>query len=979
MALRVMPAPAEEGDENAVRRTAFGREVRDALAHLHDLPYLQTHPLAGAVRLDVARRGETVGWVLQRALGDALERLRPAAEGGPPRARRTFEVLHLRYVEGLAVGEVCGRLGISKTEYQREHSRGLEAVIALLRARRSPAHQLGDPPVAAALPPLDPPPAGQFGDLLRGYRRAAGLTQEELAARARVSPRAISDLERGQPSRRCWDTVQLLAEALHLEPAERARLEAAARRAGPPFPQAAGPRMGDGAATPGPNLPLPLTSFVGRERDTSEIKKMLRTARLVTLTGAGGCGKTRLALHLAADVASAYADGVGLVELGAVADPMLVSQTVVRALGLRHGRDYPILTTLVRYLRYRHMLLVLDNCEHLIDGCARLVEALLQSCPRLAILATSRQPLGIGGEASWRVPPLATPEPGPALRHGEDVGEELKRYAAVQLFVDRATAVLPSFRLTAQNAPAVARVCQQLDGMPLAIELAAAAVKALTVEQIARRLDDRFRLLTLGSRTALPRQQTLRATLDWSYDLLDEPEQILFRRLAVFVGGFTLEAAEAVCSGPGQDPADVLPALIQLVDKSLVPVQEENGDARYRLLETVRQYAWGRLVEAGEAEATRGRHRDWYIALVGPAELEWWGAKQLAWLNVALAEYDNLCAALAWCREADAEAGARLAGALWQFWQIRGEWVEGDGWLGTMLALVQGPSLARARALLGAAFLCRPLDAPRSRQLSEESLKLFREHGDRRRCGLARHNLGILASMAGRLAEGRTLLEESLADFRAAGDEAGAAMSLRDLGLCAQRQANPEQAGALYEQSLALARERGDHWNLAGTLRLVAEVAREQGEVARSRSLAEEALARFRAVGYKGGVSVVFADLGNLERAAGDYRRARQYLFEGVKISRETGTDWCTWRFLCLLGILAIREDAVARGVRLLGAGAEGIGFVTLYPMERADLETGLEGAQRALGEVAFAAAWAEGQAMTLEQTIAYALEEGGG
>src|SRR5918997_3914016 len=369
-------------------------------------------------------------------------------------------------------------------------------------------------------------------------------------------------------------------------------------RGGNKSPVVAFPRIRSPERLLSNNLPLQLTSFVGREREIAEARDLLAEQRLLTLTGPGGCGKTRLALKAAAELAERFEDGVWLVELASLSDPALVPQTVAFALGMREQPGRLLTDTLSEYLELKKMLLVLDNCEHLVEACAQLAEALLRACPNLRILATSREALGITGETGWLVPSLSLPDP----RYLPPV-DELPRYEAARLFIERAAAMLPTFELTDRNAAAVARLCRGLDGIPLAIELAAARVKVLSVEQIAERLHDRFRLLTLGSRTALPRHRTLRATIDWSHDLLSEEEKVLFRRLSVFVGGFALGAAEAVCVGEDLEENEVLDLLSHLVDKSLVVMQERGGGMRYGLLETVRQYGREKLEESGEAEA----------------------------------------------------------------------------------------------------------------------------------------------------------------------------------------------------------------------------------------------------------------------------------------------------------------------------------------------------------------------------------------
>jgi predicted ATPase/DNA-binding CsgD family transcriptional regulator len=401
------------------------------------------------------------------------------------------------------------------------------------------------------------------------------------------------------------------------------------------------------------NLPVHLTNFVGREQEIAKLEELLG-ARLLTLTGAGGSGKTRLAMELAARSTDRFSDGVWFVELAALDDAALISRAIAEAAGVCEEPQRPLVETLIRALEPLHSLLVLDNCEHLVDGCAALTDQLLRACTSLQVLTTSRQPLGVAGETTWRVPSLSLSDTAAA---GTD---EIGACEAVRLFMDRASASLPSFRLTDRTAQAVAQVCRRLDGMPLAIELAAARLGAMGIEQISIRLDDRFQLLTNGSRTALLRQRTLRAAIDWSHDLLPGPAQVLLRRLAVFAGGWSIEAAEEVCGGDGIPSAGVLGLLMHLVDHSLVVVEEQDNVTWYRLLETLRQYAFGRLVEADEEDSVRARHRDWCLALVERADACGGGPKHVT-LDVLEQEQDNLRAASRWCLErGESEIGLRL-------------------------------------------------------------------------------------------------------------------------------------------------------------------------------------------------------------------------------------------------------------------------------------------------------------------------------
>src|SRR5512143_1390233 len=426
------------------------------------------------------------------------------------------------------------------------------------------------------------------------------------------------------------------------------------------------------------NLPVQLTSFVGRERELAEARQLLTTARLLTLIGPGGTGKTRLSLQLAADLLPSFAKGAWLVELAPLTDPALILQTIVPMFGLREIPGVPLIKLVTDYLQGKQLLLVLDNCEHLVEACAQLINQLLRACPQLKVVASSREALGIAGEAIYRVPSLSLPDP------TQLTPEALLRCEAVQLFMERAAAIQPRFVMNARNAPAIAQICQRLDGIPLALELAAARISVFAPEQIAARLDDQFRLLTGGSRTALPRQQTLRALIDWSYNLLSEPERVLLQRLSVFAGGWTFAAAEAI----GSD-LDVLTALTQLVNKSLVVADEnvDTGEARYHLLETIRQYARDRLFESGQGEQVRTAHLDWFTKFATEAAEKLRTGERLIWMKQLETEHANLRAALAWALEKDTASALQLVGNLAVYWMDRGYAAEGHRWTEQALAL----------------------------------------------------------------------------------------------------------------------------------------------------------------------------------------------------------------------------------------------------------------------------------------------------
>ncbi|MDR7522095.1 MAG: tetratricopeptide repeat protein [Armatimonadota bacterium] len=667
------------------------------------------------------------------------------------------------------------------------------------------------------------------------------------------------------------------------------------------------------------NLPSRhLTSFIGRERETAEIKRLLGEAHLVTLMGPGGSGKTRLALQVAADLLEAFPRGAWLVELAPIADPGLVPQTVASVFGVREGPGRPLLDALVDYLRPRDLLLVLDNCEHLVEAAASLAGTLLRGCQMLRILATSREALAVPGEVTYRVPPLGVPDP----RRGATV-EQVMQSAAARLFIERAVLSNPAFAVDETNAGAIAQVVQRLDGIPLAIELAAARVRVLPVGQIARRLDDRFRLLTGGGRGGLAHHQTLRAAVDWSYDLLSPEERALFRRLSVFAGGFTLEAAEAVCTGEGGDSSDVLDFLTRLVDKSLVGTESIAGDLRYRMLETIRQYSRERLAEADEADAIRQRHLTWYLAAAEQAGPALRGPDQLLWLERLELEHDNFRAALEWAKKNDAggvEAGLQLAGALHRFWVLRGYLREGREWLEAFLSeAAEGPTPARARAAYGAAVLAfHQGDYARAEARSTESLAAYRKLGHAEGTALSLNTLGIAARNRGDYVQARSLLEQSAAISRTAGHRWALAEALNILGVTARRQGDLAAATALVEESLALWRQLGDRWGLAASLGHLGVVARQRGDYERSRALHEESLALRRELGDRRNIAAALMSLGIVARHLGDYQQAGAILEESLTLSRELGDKMSVAASLCSLGLVAHRRGEDERAAALL-------------------------------------------------------------
>jgi len=693
-------------------------------------------------------------------------------------------------------------------------------------------------------------------------------------------------------------------------------------------------------ATPN-NLSQQVTSFIGREKELAELRRLLARTRLLTLTGSGGCGKTRLSLQVAADCLERFPDGTWFVELAALSDPSLVPQTVATVLSLKEEPGKPISQTLTDCLKDNRLLLLLDNCEHLLDGCARLADTLLRRCPQVTICASSREALGIQGEQAYRVPSLSLPDP-KQVHTSASVG----RFEAVQLFSDRALLARSDFRVTDQNAGTLASICRRLDGIPLAIELAAARVRSLSIDEINRKLDHRFQLLTLGSRTALPRQQTLRALLDWSYDLLNATEQALFCRLAVFAGGWTLDMAEEVCVGPPVETMEILDLLTLLTDKSLVVAEEHDGETRFRMLETVRQYARERLLESGEEAQWQGRHQTHFLAMAEDAEPHLTAMDQRTWLDRLETEHDNLRAVLARASSGgDAMTGLRLVGAIWRFWYVRGYLGEGRTWLSRMLlaTLPDEPatSAARAKALDGA---------------------------------------GMLARRQGDYAVARALHEEALVIQRGLGDRRGLASSLSNLGIVAREQNDNATAKALYEESLALRRELGDQWGIGAALNNLGLVALHDGDYPAARALYDECLKIFRDLGNRQAMASPLSNLGLVAYHQGDYVGACALYQESLVIFWDLRDRWGIALSLEGLAYIALARGGPVQAARLWGAAKrlrEEIGC-PLPPSERSRYDAQVAATRAAIDDdAAFDLAWNEGGGMTLEQAIEYALGQG--
>jgi non-specific serine/threonine protein kinase len=625
----------------------------------------------------------------------------------------------------------------------------------------------------------------------------------------------------------------------------------------------------------------------------------------VTLTGPGGSGKTRLALQTATHLLPMFADGVWWCDLVAVTDPAHIPQTVAATLGVSEPADRPALDAIADVLLARQTLIILDNCEQVLAACAALAHRLLGACPQVTLLATSLQPLGLVQERVWPTPPLALP----AARTDPDSLDVTQQYDAVRLFVERAREALPEFTLDVSNATVVARICRRLDGLPLALELAAARIRLLTAEQIAERLDDAFRLLTRGTPAHIPRHQALRTTMDWSYRFLTAPEQALLCRLSVFAGSFTLETVEAVCAEPRIENEEtrrsshdtqfsILDLLANLVDKSLVTLLPREGEraARYRLLEPVRQYAREKLELSGESSLIRTRLLEWAVTLAEQAQQKLGGPEQAVWLTRLDAEQDNLRAALSWVRTSHAaEQGLRLASALWFFWILRGQLAEGRGWLAELLARDASLSQVhvaplRARALYCAAALAfRQGDYERASQLAADSLNLQRELGDKAGISTTLNLLAILATERGDHDRAVQLHEEALVLRRELNDPVGISSSLLNLGVIARGQGYFQRAVDLYEEALAIKRRMGDKTNAALALNNLAEIAVFQGDYARAAVLSEESLALSREIDNKNGVAAALNNLGAAARQLGNLNRAEALFAESADMLLATG------------------------------------------------------------------------------------------
>ncbi len=767
------------------------------------------------------------------------------------------------------------------------------------------------------------------------------------------------------------------------------------------------------------NLPIQLTPFIGREQEMATVLDFLQReeVRLLTLTGPGGTGKTRLGLQIAAELSEAFSDGVYFVNLAPLSDPELVIPTIAQTLDIKEIADQTLLSLLKASLHWKQLLLLLDNFEQVI-GAAMYVAELLATCPMLKVLVTSRAALHLRGEQEFAVPPLAVPDP----KRLPDLAT-LSQYEAMALFIQRAQAVKPEFQVTNVNAPAVAEIRVRLDGLPLAIELAAARIKVLPPQALLARLGQRLTVLTSGARDAPARQQTLRNTIEWSYQLLDAKEQRLFRRLSIFVGGCTFEAIEAVCATLDTDTeaGQVFERVASLIDKSLLQhSDQEDEEPRLVILETIREYGLEALAANGEMESGRRAHAAYYLVFAEEAEPELEGSQQAMWLKRLEEEHDNLRAAMQWSLEQGEdghgrEMALRLGGALRRFWIMHGHWSEGRNLLERALVGSKGVTASvQANALIAAASLANmQSDNDRVKALCEESLALCQKLGDTRGIALSLRLLGVAAARRGSLDAARSLNEEALVLFRELGDNEGAALSLYNLAVQFIHQGEYARVRALFEESLAMHRELGSKWGIASSLRGLANVLfASQDDQATVRALLEESLAPSMEVGDKEGIANCFFLSGQLALSQGDAATASSLAEESLVLNREIGKPESTAESLWLLARVATVQGAPAAaralyeqslaiategnykwdiafsleglagvvaaqgepawGAQLWGA-AEALREVIsspIPPVERADYERSVAVASTQLGEKAFAAIWAEGRAMTPEQAF---------
>ena len=751
--------------------------------------------------------------------------------------------------------------------------------------------------------------AESFARLLKRHRISAGLSQEALAELAGVSSDEISSLERGSRRAPRSATLDLLAAALKLDDNARIELEEAARLARPRGPKAGRHDLrSDLREASLNNLPPQLTSFVNRDKELPEIKELLHSYRLVTLVGTGGAGKTRCAIKIAAELLESFGDGVWLVELARITDPTLVANAVARTLTVEEAAGRPMLDSLLAYLKRKRLLLIFDNCEHVIGEASHVAAAMLRDCPGVRILATSRESLSIAGERVYRVPSLSVPA-------STDLwsAAHVTHFGAVRLFADRATSADNRFTVTVESAPHVADICRRLDGIPLAIELAAARVKVLSPKRLAQKLNERFDVLTGGDRNALPRHQTMRALIDWSYDLLSDDERAMFRKLSIFTGGFTLESAIAVCTVPGSDEVTVVDLLASLVDKSLVQAEVVHGDMRYRLLESTRQYARERLVDAGEEHAIAYLHSRAFLMLAERLHDAWETATDRVWFAEVEPEMDNFRTALSFAfgPHGDVVIGQSLVGALRQAWSYLAT-AEGRRWL----QIAQQDLTKNTPAAVEAALDLTEADLAwflaqygTSLSAAERALVHYRDLADPYSVAIAEVRVGRARQLLGQIAEGEALFASALPVLRELHAQRAVILTLQCLAFARNSAGDVLAARKAYNEALAASRALGAERGTATALLSFAESEFFHGDSDAALEHAAEALSIFRPLGNRHLITIAALNVASYLVALGRFDEARTTAREALTAARDSQeTVLLAFTLQCLAAVAALRS-----------------------------------------------------------------------
>jgi predicted ATPase/transcriptional regulator with XRE-family HTH domain len=815
---------------------------------------------------------------------------------------------------------------------------------------------------------------------LKQRRRSLGLTRKELAERVGCSAITIVKIEAGErrPSRQI---AELLADALNIPPGERdAFVEFA--RVGSRTPVAGNallPVQDRVLSRPAPrqrpnNLPAQRTTFIGRREEVEAVVHLLRRpgTRLLTLNGPPGIGKTRLSLQASAEMLDDFANGVFFVPLAPASDPDLVLPTIAQALGVRDSGDQPLADALKSYLRARQMLLVLDNFEQ-VTAAAPVVGELLSAAPELKIMVTSREVLRLYGEQDFPVPPMAVPGT-------EQVNGNWTHYEALQLFSERASNAKYSFLMTSEDMRLATEICARLDGLPLAIELAAARVRDLSLGEMLAKIGDRLALLAHGPVDLPPRQRTLRGAISWSYDLLSESEQRVFRRMSIFVGGSTPEAAEKVIVGSEAEDGGSSGMLASLVAKNLLK-RETDGEERYWMLETIRDYASEQLTGSGESDELRQRHAEYYMAFVEQAEVELQGRDQVAWLGRLDREYPNVRSALTWSQGQDGlrELGLRMAGALGKFWETRGYISEGRSMLaGVLSGMAEGEATPVAGKALSAAgrLALYPGDFQAARVSFEKSLAISRLLGNKPGIANALNNLGVVAQAQGENETARAAFAEALAIRRELGDKAGIANSLNSLGTLAVTMSDYASAVALTEEGLQIRRELGHKYGIMLSLANLGDARRLEGNYEAASELLEECLSMSQEAGNKPMIANALHTLGHVAQRCEDWARAAQFFSDSLKVYQELSEKPGIAECLAGLAELAAQKGEPERAARLFGAVdsiLQDTGF-HLSLLDRTEYERGIAAARAQISEEAWNSEWQHGSAMELEDVIAFAL-----